>query len=367
MNWPVIDDMDDELVNIGGQWLLNFTSNDVLGLASNRRINAAIKQAIDCYGMGSTGSRRLSGNHQVFLETEALIADWIGKPSAVLFNSGFQMITGLFKALAGPGTLILADKLLHASLIDGIQESGARWHRFRHNDIAHCEDILKKYAHQYDEIFLVCESVYSMDGDMPPVHDLVRLKHQFGAKLIIDEAHSIGVFGDGGRGWAFEKGVLDEVDILLITFGKAFGLCGAMVIANQQIAATLKSACRSYVYSTALPLPIAIGIQSSCEIIKRSDHLRKQLQDHIVKFKSLIQTPSNTHIQPIVIGHNKATSAVEKRLIDGGFYVRGVHHPTVPKGQSRLRITINVNHSIEQLSALSMAVSDALHDSLVPA
>ena len=143
MNWPIIDDMDDELVNIGGQWLINFTSNDVLGLASNRRINAAIKQAIDCYGMGSTGSRRLSGNHKVFLETEAFIADWIGKPSAVLFNSGFQMNTGLFKALAGPGTLILADKLLHASLIDGIQESGARWHRFRHNDMAHCEDILK--------------------------------------------------------------------------------------------------------------------------------------------------------------------------------------------------------------------------------
>ena len=335
------------------QMSVNLTSNDVLGMAQHPALKLAMKAAVDAYGIGATGSRRLSGNHDIFCETEERVAQWVGKPSAVLFNSGYQMNSGVFSILVQKNTLVVADKWVHASIIDGLLRTPATVKRFRHNDAAHCEAILEKMAAAFEAVIIVCESVYSMDGDSPPIHDLVRLKHAYGAMLVVDEAHAIGVFGADGRGWLHEQGVLEDVDVLLITFGKAMGCCGAMALGSHAVSDAIKRQCRSYIYSTALPLPVAAVIQASVAIVNKADALRHQLQANIQQFKALVHTESNTHIQPIMVGASDDAMALQHALNRLGYEVRAVHHPTVPKGQSRLRITISATHSAQDIQRFS--------------
>ena len=360
MNWPIIESNNGIKVRINDQDLLNFTSNDYLGLAQNIELKETMATAINKYGLGSTGSRRLSGNHRLFLDTEESIASWIGKESAVMFNSGYQMNVSIFSTIVSKSTLVIADKLIHASLVDGIQSSDAQLVRFRHNDTGHLAQLLKKYAHNYSDILIVCESVYSMDGDTAPIHEIIQLKNDYQARLLVDEAHSIGLFGEGGNGWVNEKGILNEVDILLVPFGKAFGLSGAMFLSNQELAARLKAKCRGYIYSTALPLPVAIGIKEASKIIQSSQSLRQNLQQNIQAFKSQLDTISDSQIQPIIIGDNNQASSCEKSLIEAGFFVRAVHHPTVPKGQSRLRITLTACHTVDEVLALAHQIKTVL-------
>lgn len=360
MNWPVIKESDNTVVTINNKQLVNYTSNDYLGLSQNNELKDTVSEAIKAYGLGSTGSRRLSGNHQVFLDTEKLIAHWIGKEAGVMFNSGYQMNCSLFSVLASKSTLILADKLSHASLIDGIQSSPAQLMRFRHNDIQHLSQLLKKYAHQYESILIVCESIYSMDGDEAPIHDIIELKTKYNATLLVDEAHSIGLYGDGGNGWLNQHQVMPQIDIILIPFGKAFGLSGAMFVSNKHFTSLIKAKCRGYIYSTALPIAIGIGIKKACQLIQASDNLRQSLTNHIQTFKSIIKTDSNSQIQPIIIGANHHAAECEKALMDLGFFVRAVHHPTVPKGQSRLRITLSAHLKSDQIIELGNQVNTVL-------
>ena len=365
MKWPIIDENRDQNVIINQQMCMNATSNDYLGMANHSGLKQCVANAVIKYGVGATGARRLSGNHQLFLDTEQYIANWVGKPAGVLFNSGFQMNSSIFSVLASKSTLIVADKLIHASLIDGIQNSDAQLVRFRHNDMDHLAQVLKKYAHNYSEVIIVCESIYSMDGDTVPIKDMIQLKNEYNAKLIVDEAHSIGLYGVGGNGWINEQGCLSGVDIVLVAFGKAFGLSGGMLLSNQETVATMRAKCRAYIFSTALPLPIAIGIQKSCELIQESDQSRKKLKQNIDALKAVIQTSSNTQIQPIIIGENKEAAQCEQALINAGYFVRAVHHPTVPKGHSRLRITITAQHSVDQISELAQQINNVMMPSRV--
>ena len=360
MNWPVIESSDLGLVKVNGADLLNFTSNDYLGLSQNNELKNTVSEAINAYGLGSTGSRRLSGNHQIFLDTEEFIAHWVGKEAAVMFNSGYQMNCSIFSTLTSKSTLILADKLSHASLIDGIQSSAAQLMRFRHNDIQHMSQLLKKYAHQYESIWIVCESVYSMDGDEALIHDIIDLKKEYNATLLVDEAHSIGLYGDGGNGWINNKGLMKHIDVVLIPFGKAFGLSGAMLISSKQITSLIKSKCRGYIYSTALPISLAIGIQKASELIQGADDLRHNLKQNIRLFKSILKTESVSQIQPIIVGENNKAIRCEKALMDAGFFVRAVHHPTVPKGQSRMRITLTAQHTDTQIRDLANGIRRVL-------
>ncbi len=358
MNWPVVDEFkNDGQIVIQGNAMVNATSNDYLGMAQNDELKQHIAEAIHTYGCGATGSRRLSGNHQLFLDTEETIAHWIGKKAAILFNSGYQMNASIFSALSQKSTLIVADKLIHASIIDGIQNSDAQLMRFRHNDMVHLLQLLKKYAHQYSDVMIVCESIYSMDGDALPLKSLVEIKQAYNATLIVDEAHSMGCFGPRGNGWVNEHECLNEVDIIMVTFGKAFGLSGAMVVANQDIVARLRAKCRGYIYSTALALPIAAGIQKACDIIQNADNLRLKLKKNIQTFTSIIQTESDTQIQPIIVGEKQKAIQLEQELIKAGYFVRAVHHPTVPMGQSRLRITITSTQSTDQLMELAQQIN----------
>ena len=362
MNWPVIEENKSNTCVINHHELINVTSNDYLGMASHPVLKEYIAQNVMKYGVGSTGSRRLSGNHRVFLDTESYIANWIGKPAGCLFNSGYQMNSAIFSVLADTSTLIVADKWIHASLIDGIQHSAAKLVRFRHNDMDHLNQLLKKEAHQFKTVWIVCESIYSMDGDTASLSRLIQLKKQYHAKLIVDEAHSIGLYGKKGNGWINELGYIEDVDIVLLTFGKAFGLVGAMLLSTEEIVSKMKEKCRSYIYSTALPLPMVAGIQKSCQLIQESDDLRKISRQNITLFKKNIQTNSNTHIQPIMIGEKKEAIQVEQSLIKKGYFCRAVHHPTVPKGQSRLRMTITAQHTKGQIQALVTQINDELNN-----
>ena len=356
MNWPVIESNNESNVIINGKKLINFTSNDYLGLTQSEILKEDMVKAIQRYGTGSTGSRRLSGNHRLFLDTEQTVADWVGKPSAVLFNSGYQMNTSIFSVLASKSTLIIADKYIHASLIDGINVSSGQLVRFRHNDMAHLAQLLKKYAHQFSDILIVCESVYSMDGDEAPINQIIELKNRYKANLMIDEAHSIGLFGSSGNGWLNHHNKLSEVEFLLVPFGKAFGLSGAMLLANKQTTALIKAKCRGYIYTTALPFAIVEGIKTAIKLIQAADDQRRKLNRNIRTFQSYIETKSETQIQPIIIGDNQQATTMENLLIESGYFVRAVHHPTVPKGQSRLRVTLTANHTLCQLADFAKQV-----------
>ncbi len=359
MDLPLILHKKHSLATVGNQQMVNFTSNDYLGFSDNEELKAHVKHALDLYGLGATGSRRLSGNHQVYLETEAHIARWIGKPAGVMFNSGYQMNGAIFSTLASKSSLIITDKLIHASIIDGVQNSEAQLVRFRHNDVHHLSQVLKKYAHNKTDIYIVIESIYSMDGDMSPLLAIIELKKQYQATLIVDEAHSIGLYGNGGNGWVNQHNGLDDVDVMLLAFGKSFGLSGAMLVSNQEIVQRMKAKCRSYIYSTALPLPIASGIKKASEIISERNDLNQKLNKNIRLFKTLISTTSNTQIQPIIIGDKDTAIQVERKLLERGFFCRSVHHPTVPKGESRLRITITSAHTATQIKALAEAINNA--------
>ena len=321
MEQTLISQKKDAFATIHDKSLVNFTSNDYLGLSDNQELKEHIKYVVDSYGIGSTGSRRLSGNHQIFLDTEEHIAKWLNKPAAVMFNSGYQMNCSIFSALCSRSCLIVTDKYIHASIIDGIQHSGAQFVRFRHNDMSHLSQVLKKYANNKSNVYIVCESIYSMDGDTVPINDVIKLKKEYNATLIVDEAHSIGLYGNQGKGWLHENKCINDVDIILLAFGKSFGLSGAMLLSSQDVVQKIKSKCRSYIYSTALPLPIASGIKKASEIISERHDLIEKLKNNISYFKALISTKSNTQIQPIIIGDKDTAIQVEKDVIEKGLFL----------------------------------------------
>jgi 8-amino-7-oxononanoate synthase len=324
---------------------VNLATNDYLGLADHPRLREAVAEAAMTDGVGSTGSRRLSGDHPVFADAEAMIAQWVGMEAGLLFNSGYQMNVGLFSAMSDARTLIVADKYSHASIVDGIRLSAARLMRFRHNDADHCAHLLAKHATAYTRCIIVCESIYSMDGDEAPIADLIRLKQQYGAQLMVDEAHSMGLYGRGGNGWVNHHGVLSGVDAIMMPLGKAFGLSGAMLVGSAALIATMKRQCRSYIYSTAPMIPLGVAIQRSCELIQGADAERARIRSHIARIRQGLQSRSTTHIQPLVVGEAAGASAAEEALWHAGFWIKAVHHPTVPKGQSRLRLTLSARHT----------------------
>ena len=349
MNLPVISELREELVTINNQKMLNFSSNDYLGFSQNDELKEQMVQAVHMFGLGSTGSRRLSGNHDLFLSTEQKYADWLQKESAVYFNSGYQMNSAIFEVLTSKDTLIIADKLIHASLIDGIQRSSAVLKRFQHNNITHLKQLIEKYNGLYNTIFVLVEGIYSMDGDQAPLNEIVKLKSEYKFKLIVDEAHSIGIMGPQGKGLIHHLNLQSDVEIILITFGKAFGMAGGMLLSSSELVDTIKTKCRSYIYSTAQPLPMIWVINAAMDLMIKSDYEREKLNKNICSFKRLFNTDSSSPIQPIKLGSKHRANIFEEQLLGAGLFVRAIHHPTVPKGASRLRVTITSIHSQESI------------------
>ena len=349
-------------IEIQQQQMLNLSSNDYLGLASDLRLR---EQFFDetpnaqCL-MSASSSRLLTGNFPAYEQLEATLTQLFHGRAALLFNSGYHMNIGILPALADAKTLILADKLVHASMIDGIRLSSAKYLRYRHNDLAHLQQLLTQYHadDNYERIIVVTESIFSMDGDETDLAALVALKQHFAkVMLYVDEAHAIGVRGQQGLGCAEQYGVIDAIDFLVGTFGKAVASVGGYLICDPIIRDYLINRMRPIIFSTAQP-PICMAWTQF--MLNQIVHMQAQRQ-HLAALSQSIQQgiqakgfacPSTSQIVPVIIGDSTATVSKARQLQTAGFYVMPVRPPTVPQGSSRLRICLNTQFETADLTQL---------------
>ena len=338
-------------IQINHQSMLNLSSNDYLGLASNLHLREQFfdETPNEHRIMSSSSSRLLTGNFPEYEQLENSLSHAFHGRAALLFNSGYHMNIGILPALSDSKTLILADKLVHASLIDGIRLSTAKYLRYRHNDLNHLIQLLQKYHvdESFDRIIVVTESIFSMDGDESDLSELVRIKQQFNkVMLYVDEAHAIGVRGEQGLGCAEQYDVVDEIDFLVGTFGKALASVGGYLMCHPIVREYLINAMRPLIFSTAQP-PICMAwthfiFQKALKLSTQRQHLHaiSQSLQHTIQHKGF-ECPSTSHIVPVIIGDSQKTVEKANQLQHAGFYIMPVRPPTVPKNSSRLRICLN--------------------------
>ena len=342
-----------------GQVMLNLSSNDYLGLASRTDLREAFFEEWKekDYPLSSSSSRLLTGNFTVYTELEQLMAERFNREAALLFNSGYHANTGILPALANKQTLILADKLVHASIIDGILLSGAPFQRYRHNDYNQLETLLKKNAGQYEQLFIVTESIFSMDGDVADLRRLVELKKSYpNVCLYVDEAHAIGVRGKNGLGIAEEQDCIREIDLLVGTFGKALASMGAYVVCSRTIREYLVNCMRPLIFSTALPPAQIAWTRFIFERLPEFSSLREELTltSHLLSdaLEGKGGEISESHIIPYIIGENNDCISKAEELQRKGFYCLPVRPPTVPKGTARIRFSLTADITTAQLTQL---------------
>ena len=342
-----------------GQVMLNLSSNDYLGLASRTDLREAFFEEWKekDYPLSSSSSRLLTGNFTVYTELEQLMAERFNREAALLFNSGYHANTGILPALADKQTLILADKLVHASIIDGILLSGAPFQRYRHNDYNQLETLLKKNAGQYEQLFIVTESIFSMDGDVADLRRLVELKKSYpNVCLYVDEAHAIGVRGKNGLGIAEEQDCIREIDLLVGTFGKALASMGAYVVCSRTIREYLVNCMRPLIFSTALPPTQIAWTRFIFERLPEFSSLREELTltSHLLSdaLEGKGGEISESHIIPYIIGENNDCISKAEELQRKGFYCLPVRPPPVPKGTARIRFSLTADITTAQLTQL---------------
>lgn len=335
-------------VEVNGHPMLNLSSNDYLGLATNLQLRAEFLQTLtpETFLPSSSSSRLLTGNFDVYTRLEELLADKFHKASALVFNSGYHMNTGILPAVSDAHTLILADKLVHASIIDGIRLSAAKCIRYRHNHYEQLEQLLAAYYQEYDKIIIVTESIFSMDGDEADLCRLVSLKRQYDNVLLyVDEAHGIGVRGAHGLGCAEEQGCITDIDFLCGTFGKALASVGGYIVCSQVVRDYLVNKMRTFIFTTALPPVNLMWTLFILERLGTFTHERENLKQISLLLKEALRErgydcPSTSHILPMTIGDSGATVLKAEDLQRKGFYALPVRPPTVPEGTSRIRFSL---------------------------
>jgi glycine C-acetyltransferase/8-amino-7-oxononanoate synthase len=345
--------------------LLDFSSNDYLGLAEHPALIAAAQEGLRRFGAGSGAARLMSGDLVLHHELEEAVARLKGKEAALTFGSGYMANTGLIPALVDRHGLIFSDRLNHASIHDGCRLSGARLVRFRHNDLNHLEELLKE-KRGTGTALIVVESIYSMDGDRCPLRELVALKERFGCLLMVDEAHATGVFGPNGGGVSEEDGVSSGVDLAMGTFGKALGSYGAYVAGSGEMIEYLVNRARSFIFSTALPPAVAAASLAAVQLVRQEPELRRELHEKIDYFKGLLRTGGYSadlgpsQIIPIRIGESGAALAKAELLKKQGIFATAVRPPTVPEGTARLRFSITRHHSTRDLAQAAKALLESM-------
>ena len=349
--------------------MLNLSSNDYLGIASDKNIQEDFieKNNINEYSLTSSSSRLLTGNFSIYTETEGLIARKFGKESALLFSSGYQMNTGILPAITDKNTLILADKLVHASIIDGIRLSSSQCIRYRHMDYEQIEMLVKKYYNKFNSIIIVTESVFSMDGDITDLKRLIAIKKSYhSVMLYVDEAHGIGVRGDRGLGVAEEQDCINEIDFLCGTLGKALASAGAYVVCSKNIKEYLVNKMRSFIFTTALP-PLNIAWTKYLfsrleEFDGRREHLSVISKLLINKIRSYnVDCVSDSHIVPLILGCNDKAIYGASYMQNEGFYVLPIRQPTVPAGTERLRLSLSANITVKEANKINNAIDYLIH------
>lgn len=338
-------------------------SNNYLGLTHDARVQQAAMQAIQRYGTGSGGARLTSGSFPLFKELEIAIANFKGTEQSLVFNTGYMANVGTITALMNKNSIIISDELNHASIIDGCRLSGARIERYNHKDIEHAEHILKNYKSSHKMI--ITDGVFSMDGDIAPLDKLYELGKEYNALLMVDDAHSTGVLGNG-RGTAHHFGLTD-VDVQLGTLSKALGSVGGYVAGRKELIEYLVNYSRSFIFSTALsPADIGAALEA-LTIVKNEPLVVEQLNENTAymanKLQSMgIECDDETPIFPIIVGDNERALSLAYELELRGIIITAIRPPTVPVGESRLRMTVTAAHSQEQLDYVANTLRDLLVD-----
>lgn len=339
-----------------GQRWLNFSSNDYLGLSQHPEIIAAWQQGATRYGVGSGGSGHVSGYSEAHRQLEASLAEWLGYPRALLFISGFAANQALIAALLGKDDRTVADRLSHASLLEAASLSPAALRRFAHNDVQQLSELLgKPLAGQQ---LVVTEGVFSMDGDSAPLAAIAEATRAADGWLLVDDAHGIGVVGEEGRGSCHAQNVRPE--LLVVTFGKAFGVSGAAVLCDDALADYLLQFARHLIYSTAMPSAQAVALSAALAVIRSDDgqQRREKLARHVAQFRDGMATfpgtlsASRSAIQPLIVGDNGRALRLAARLREQGCWATAIRPPTVPAGSARLRLTLTAAHDATDISRL---------------
>lgn len=356
---------------VAGRTYLNLSGNDYLGLAANTGLVADFYSRmqpgslLDQFGPGASASRLMTGNSLLYEQLEQRLAVLYGGERSLVFNSGYHGNVGILPALAEKGDLILADKLCHASLIDGMRLSRADTIRYRHLDYDHLAGLLEKKRGQYNRVFLVSESVFSMDGDLADLPKMIALKRQFDCILYLDEAHAVGVLGRRGLGLAEQEGVIGDIDLLFGTFGKALAGLGGFVVCSKQVYAYLVNRARSFIYSTGLP-PVCLNwLLFTLDRVPAMTGERAHLQEMAADFrrdleKEGLTTGGASQIIPVIIGDSGKTLAAAQKLREAGFWVTAVRPPTVPPGTARLRLSLCAPIRRDDLAPLPGLLKNAI-------
>jgi len=353
-------------VRIVGRQLVNFSSNDYLGLAADPILRQAAIAAIEEFGVGAGASRLISGTQSPHVVLETTLAKWKQAPAAICFSSGYAAAVGTLPALASKQDVVILDKLCHASLIDGARLSGATLRVFPHNHLGKLESHLDwaRREHPDAQVVIVTESVFSMDGDRAPLRELVELKKRFGASLLLDEAHAIGVVGPHGRGLAAELGLEGQIDVQMGTLSKSLGVHGGYICGSRNLIDWLINRARSFVFSTAPPPGLAAAATAAIRFLvsEEGEARRKLLWRRVVQFRKILPDGGaafgkpGAAIIPWMVGDEHRALDLAQALQQEGFFVPAIRYPTVAKGAARLRITISAAHSALQIASLGEAI-----------
>ena len=363
---------DATLVRVEGRTLRNFCGNDYLGLSTHPALIEAATACLRSFGVGAGASHLITGHSHEHHALEEELAAYTGRERALLFSSGYLANVGVLSALATRGDLIAADRLCHASLLDGALLAGARLRRYEHANVQAAAAVLEQPERSREasasqkQALLVTDGVFSMDGDTAPLRELADLARQRGAMLVVDDAHGLGVIGARGRG-TLEETILapGAVPVLIGTLGKAFGTFGAFVAGEATLIEHLLQHARSYIYTTALPPAIAAATRAALKVADAEGWRRERLRSHVQRWRSacaalgLPLAPSHTPIQPLIIGDAGRTLEISQVLFSAGFWVAAIRPPTVPAGSARLRITLSAAHREADVDALAEALGGA--------
>ena len=342
-----------------GRRYINFSSNDYLGLANDQALVRAWQQGLSVYGSGSGASPMVTGFSAAHSNLEAALTEWLGYERAILFGSGFSANQALLFTLLEKSDVLIQDRLNHASLMEAGMLSPAKMKRFKHNDIAH----LKSLLNSEDNHLVVTEGVFSMDGDCAPLADIAEVTRSYDAWFAVDDAHGIGVLGEFGGGSC--ELVTVKPELLIVTFGKAFGMSGAAILCDHATGDFLTQFARHHVYSTAIPPAQAYALTHAVSMIQEQSWRREKLTELNEVYRDGLQdldgfVETQTSIKPFMIGESELALQVASACRQNGIWVTAIRPPTVPKGTSRLRITLTANHTNEQVKTLSMALKQAL-------
>ena len=353
-------------VERNGQRLLNFSSNDYLGFNQHPILERAAIEAIERYGVGSGASRLVTGNHPLFRELETRLANLKGTDDTVVFGSGFLTNSGVIPALIGEEDVVFLDELSHACIYYGSQLTGGARHVFRHNDLAHLRELLEQHRQAHPHAMIVTDGVFSMDGDLAPVGALTEIAGEFDAWLMTDDAHGIGVVGDG-HGSSFENGKRHAVPLQMGTLSKAIGGYGGYLCASQPVIDLIRTRCRTFIYSTGLPPASVAAAIAALDLIESDQEYANRPVALARRFTRALNLPNaESPIVPVILGDTDKTLAAGKLLENEGFLVVPIRPPTVPEGTARLRITFSAGHEEADIDRLAHLIRSRILNGAAP-